>query len=78
MSLLNYPNPDYYTYIRKNGMRDECVIYSTLENLILAPTLSGDISAHIVDSGKDLCIYADTITIYGKISIPGGNIKIIA
>lgn len=78
MNLLNNPNPDYYEFIRNNGTRKERVIYSTLENINVVDAKSTIANGVNVNSGQDLCIYADTLTIYGNISIPGGNLKIIA
>jgi len=41
-------------------------------------TALSDPSVVPVDSGKDLWIYVDTLTLHGTIAIPGGDIKIIA
>lgn len=76
---LNNLSPDFYRTVISNGPRNQRLIYSTLENLIVTdPDRSSFPEAIVVDPKEDLCIYADSITFYGKIKIPGGNIKIVA
>ncbi len=80
MGILNNLNPDLYKTTIKDPItgRYRQVIYSTLPDFAITAAANPVEGAIPIDSDKDLLIFAYALTIYGTISVPGGDIQIAA
>jgi len=75
MDALISRNPDFFKTVDRSGVRPRQLVYSTLDNLIISGSGAPDL---LIGSDMDLELYADTVTLSGAISVPGGNVKIVA
>lgn len=80
VGILNNLNPDLYKTTIKDPItgRYRQVIYSTLPDFAITAAANPVKGAIPIDSDKDLLIFAYALTIYGTISVPGGDIQIAA
>lgn len=80
MGILNNLNPDLYKTTIKDPItgRYRQVMYSTLPDFAITAAANPVEGAIPIDSDKDLLIFAYALTIYGTISVPGGDIQIAA
>ena len=75
MDPLISRNPDFFKTVDRSGARPRQLVYSTLEKLTISGSGTPDL---LIGSDMDLELYADTVTLSGTISVPGGNVKIVA